>query len=78
MENYYIHSKLRELCIEKKWFHSGSNEQYEKMFDVSTGQGYTLRDLAVIIWVCSEGFSLKQIYDDLNEFKFNLMHEKSY
>ena len=75
MSDYYIHSKLRELCIEKKWFHSGTNEQYEKMFRISTSQGYTLHDLALVIWLCSDGFTIHEIYGDLQEFKYQLSKE---
>lgn len=51
---------LRDICIRKGWFSAGSNAQYEKMFELNAG-GRTLHDVALVIWICSDGVSLDEI-----------------
>lgn len=46
--------ELRTMCIKNDWFTSGSINQYEKMFEANYGDsGFTTKDIAAIIWVCS-------------------------
>ncbi len=59
---------LRHVCIQKGWFSAGSNEQYEKMFKLNAG-GKTLHDVALTIWICSEGVSLDEIEDTLEAMR---------
>lgn len=44
---------LYELCVSNNWFTCGSNRQYNKMFELSE-QGISLKELARIIWLCSD------------------------
>lgn len=57
--------KLRELCIKHNWFTCGSCEQYDKMF-YANENGYSLEEIATIIWLCSEKrWTKSEIYDIL-------------
>lgn len=44
---------LRTLCIRNHWFSSGSNAQYEKLFQVNSEES-NLEELALIIWLCTD------------------------
>lgn len=44
--------KLRSLCIKNNWFTSGTNSQYEKLFQLNE-ENAPIQDLALVIWVCS-------------------------
>ena len=48
------HNNLRDLCITHSWFTCGTNEQYEKLF-YANENGYSLKEIAIIIWLCSDG-----------------------
>lgn len=76
MSDYYVHEKIRELCIKKNWFTCGNNDQYEKLMVMSTSKypstTYTLRDLAIVIWICSEDASLREIETELENLKREL------
>ncbi len=47
--------KLRSLCIKNNWFTCGTNSQYEKLFQLNE-ENAPAQDLALVIWVCSEGW----------------------
>lgn len=47
--------QLRNLCINNNWFTSGTNSQYEKLFQLNE-ENAPVQDLALVIWVCSEGW----------------------
>ena len=54
---------LRKLCIENDWFTCGSNEQYEKLFILNADgiDGVSNEKLALLIFICSSGYSLEEI-----------------
>lgn len=53
--------KIYALCNENRWFTCGTIEQYEKMFQmVETGS--SARDVAMVIWFCSEVASFESVY----------------
>ena len=57
---------LYRLCNEKNWFTRGSNSQYSDMFDMAKDlEAFTIRDLSMVIWICSEGFSPNDIQSQL-------------
>ena len=68
------------LCNKYQWFTSGTNRQYEKMFDyvndaeISASSTDKLRKLATMIWICSNDFSEEEIYDAL--YKKALVNEE--
>ena len=45
---------LRNLCIENNWFTAGSHEQYEKLFEANESGEATVREIAMIIWLCTD------------------------
>lgn len=49
-------SDLRNLCVSENWFTSGSNEQYEKLFECTrmynSGEA-SLYSLVAMIYICS-------------------------
>lgn len=45
--------RLRQICIENKWFTEGSTRQYEKMF-CANKMGAPLEEIATIIWLCTD------------------------
>lgn len=57
---------LRILCIEKDWFTAGSNQQYEKLFDMNR-DGASLEELALVIWICSSNDSRDAILHELEK-----------
>lgn len=42
------------LCNKHNWFTGGTNTQYNRMFDM-VRQGKSTHDIAVVIWICSDG-----------------------
>ena len=55
---------LYRLCNEKKYFTCGTNEQYEKLFELNT-LDTSIIEIATIIWICSEEYSRKDIINEL-------------
>lgn len=55
---------LYRLCNEKKYFTCGTNEQYEKLFELNT-LNTSIIEIATIIWICSENNSRKDIINEL-------------
>ena len=79
MSDYFVHERLRELCIEKEWFTCGNNDQYDKLMMMSTSKYpckiYSLHDMALVIWICSENYSLDEIEKELVKFKSKISAE---
>ena len=42
------------LCNRNSWFTYGTNSQYNRMFEM-VRQGKSIHDIAVVIWICSDG-----------------------
>lgn len=57
---------LMNLCIKNGWFTRGSNAQYEKLFEANQTATFTKREIALIIWLCSDD-SLESILKKLYE-----------
>lgn len=51
---------LRSLCIGHQWFTTGSNAQYQKLYDLAAA-GCTIDTLAMVIWVCSSSTDMEYI-----------------
>ena len=54
------------LCNQENWFTSGTNSQYEKLFDLNR-EGASLEDLALVIWLCSTEVDREKVLHKLNE-----------
>lgn len=64
LEGYSNVQKVYSLCNRYQWFTHGTNTQYERMFDMVREKRKT-KDIALVIFICSEGYTEKQIYDIL-------------
>ena len=56
MKNYRLELStydIRSLCIQNNWFTHGTNEQYERLFNMAES-GADVHTLAAIIWTCSD------------------------
>lgn len=52
---------LRTLCIQNDWFTHGDNDQYERMFKMAQDGEHTIHEIALVIWICSDGYSVEEI-----------------
>ena len=64
---YSLKEKLYRLCNRENYFTCGSNRQYDLMFSMAIMPEMSVRDIAVMIFTCSENASLGRILSDLNE-----------
>ncbi len=58
--------KLYYLCNKYQWFTNGDNKQYRKLLE-RCKQGASLETLAIIIWICSEGYDEQLILNILKK-----------
>ena len=63
MYNVTWPDELRAMCIRFRLFTSGSQKQYEKLFEANRLPGWSLRDIAVMIWICSESHNYHEIME---------------
>lgn len=63
-ERVLSNQELYDLCNRYSFFTAGTNGQYEKLFDANR-TGASLRDLAIMIWLCSEDVTLPYVYGKL-------------
>ena len=57
------------LCNNYQWFTCGTNNQYEVLFDMVRA-GRRTKDLALVIFICSNGWLEEDIYMRLVEAGF--------
>lgn len=55
---------LYRLCVDNNYFTCGDDSQYEKLFEANENNA-SKKELALIIWVCSDNVSIKEIEDNL-------------
>lgn len=68
--------EIRNLCITFDWFSCGTNEQYQRMFELAA-DGASVCDVALVIWICSDSkfrrediiFELNKLAERYNQFK---------
>lgn len=64
---YTLVQKIYNLCNREQYFTSGSNHQYDLMFTMAKMPEMSTRDIAIMIFTCSDGkASLGRILNDLN------------
>ena len=51
---------MHTICNKYNWFTAGDNEQYSKLFEMTRG-GAEIHELALIIWICSEDKTIREI-----------------
>lgn len=59
---------LRMACIRKNWFTCGTCEQYDRMFAMNR-EKRPLEEVALVIWLCSEGVTREEIQRDLEDLR---------
>lgn len=68
-EEMVMLNKMYNLCVKNSWFTCGTNSQYDKLFEM-VREGRTAEELALVIWVCSDGWLLDDICARLHEAGF--------
>lgn len=64
---YTLVQKIYNLCNQERYFTCGSNRQYDLMFTMAKMPEMSTRDIAIMIFTCSDGkASLGKILNDLN------------
>ena len=64
---YTLVQKIYNLCNRERYFTCGSNHQYDLMFAMAKMPEMSTRDIAIMIFTCSDGkASLGRILNDLN------------
>ena len=72
---YVMHDRLRSLCIREEYFTCGTNSQYDRMFELSTDPKFSPREVAIMIYMCSdEDADLDTIESQVEEIT-NEIHE---
>lgn len=64
-----ITSEIYDLCVEKRYFTSGSNEQYQQMFNMAEDEAFSDRDVAIVIWICSSNADLATVEKEIAEIR---------
>lgn len=65
---YTMVDKIYSLCNREQYFTCGTNRQYDLMFSMAKMPEMSTRDIAIMIFTCSDGkASLGRILNDLNE-----------
>ena len=65
---YTLVQKIYSLCNREQYFTCGSNRQYDLMFTMAKMPEMSTRDIAIMIFTCSDGkASLGRILNDLND-----------
>ena len=64
---YTLVNKIYQLCNREQYFTCGTNRQYDLMFSMAKMPEMSTRDIAIMIFTCSDGkASLGRILNDLN------------
>ena len=73
MNIYYpwqMRDRVRDLCIRRGWFTDGHSRQYDRMFDMLDRPEFSVRDVALVIWICSDKAELYDIIEELEEIEY--------
>ena len=58
--------RVYRLCNEKRYFTSGTNDQYTEMFKM-VYDDKPIHDIALVIWICSKGYTFEEIEQSLKD-----------
>lgn len=61
--------RVRQMCIRNNWFTGGSNEQYNKMFQLVQANA-PVTHVAVAIWMCTPNVSKTEIETKLRSISY--------
>ena len=67
MENRLTATDVYRLCMDNGWFSCGDNEQYTRVMHAADN-GMDKHDIAVAIWICSDGVSLEDIEGKITDY----------
>ena len=59
----YTWVSLQKLCIKEAWFDCGTKEQFKKLW-YAFYDGADERELAYLIWICSDTGELRGDFDE--------------
>jgi len=65
---YALTDALYRLCNREQYFTCGTNRQYNRMFSMAVMPEYTYRDIAMMIFTCSEipdGEDVNSFFSDI-------------
>ena len=65
---YALTDALYRLCNREQYFTCGTNRQYNRMFSIAVMPEYTYRDIAMMIFTCSEipdGEDVNSFFSDI-------------
>lgn len=75
---YTMVDKIYRLCNREQYFTCGSNRQYDLMFSMAKMPETSTRDIAIMIYTCSDGkASLGRILNDLNEIMSEIEEDEA-
>lgn len=61
---------LYKECNLEGWFTHGDNEQYSRMFKMLDDPQFSNRDIAIVIWICSDKQTdLDNIENKISKFR---------
>ena len=75
---YSLKDKLYRLCNREGYFTCGTNRQYDLMFSMAVMPEMSVRDIAVMIFTCSEKASLGRILSDVQEIMNDIEEAEAY
>ena len=75
---YTLTDKIYGLCNREQYFTCGTNRQYDLMFSMAKMPEMSTRDIAIMIFTCSENASLGRILSDLNEIMNEIEEAEAY
>jgi hypothetical protein len=76
---YTMVNEIYSMCNREQYFTCGSNRQYSLMFDMAKKPEVSTRDLAVMIYTCSEDAKLESIQANLDSIMNRIEeYEKEY
>ena len=64
---YTLKERIYQLCIREHYFNAGTNEQYNMMFYAACSSQFSVRDVAVMISMCSICADVSKVEQQIQE-----------
>lgn len=75
--DYQMNDEMYNLCNRRLWFTSGTNSQYSKMFAAARSPQMSCRDVAMIIWTCSDSAQLDDIIEEITKIYHKILDQQA-
>ena len=75
--DYQMNDEMYKLCNRRLWFTSGTNSQYSKMFEAAKSPRMSCRDVAMIIWTCSDSAHLDDITEEITNIYNEILRQQA-